>query len=165
MQTLLAQKKDIFSFLGLTSFYRRHVPHSSAIPSPCTDTARKDKPNIVWEETQLKEFKNLKTALTCKPVLKLPHFNRLFILSTDGSDTGLGAILKQDHDGVKFPVMYLSRKLLLREQRYSVVEKECLAVLRAVNKSLNTCTFMDSSFLSKKKKETKNILQKSYVCK
>ena len=70
-------------------------------------------------------------------MLKLPDFEKPFILSTDASDTGLGAILKQDHNGEKFPEVYLSRKLLPREQRYSVVEKECLALVWAV-KSLNT---------------------------
>ena len=70
-------------------------------------------------------------------MLKLPDFEKPFILSTDASYTGLGGILKQEHDGEKFPVVYLSRKLLPREQRYSVVEKECLALVLAV-KSLNT---------------------------
>ncbi|GFR78367.1 reverse transcriptase [Elysia marginata] len=131
-------KKEMRSFLGLASFYRRYVPHFSTISSPLTDATRKGKPNtIIWEEAQLNAFRNLKAALTSKPVLKLPDFEKPFILSTDASDTGLGAILKQDHDGEKFPVVYLSRKLLPREQRYSVVEKECLALVWAV-KSLNT---------------------------
>ncbi|KAK3795951.1 hypothetical protein RRG08_053197 [Elysia crispata] len=126
------------SFLGLASFYRRYVPHFSTISSPLTDATRKGMPNIInWEEARLKAFENLKAALTSKPVLKLPDFEKPFILSTDASDTGLGAILKQDHHGEKFPVVYLSRKLLPREQRYSVVEKECLALVWAV-KSLNT---------------------------
>ncbi|GFS11872.1 retrovirus-related Pol polyprotein from transposon 297 [Elysia marginata] len=60
-----------------------------------------------------------------------------FILSTDASDTAVGAILSQDYEDGKFPVIYLSRKLLPREQRYSVVERECLALVWAV-KSLTT---------------------------
>ncbi|KAK3802285.1 hypothetical protein RRG08_029014 [Elysia crispata] len=65
-------------------------------------------------------------------VLQLPNFEKQFIVAVDASDTGLGAILMQEHEGEKRPVSYLSRKLLPREQNYSVVEKECLALVWAV---------------------------------
>ncbi|GFO09163.1 retrovirus-related pol polyprotein from transposon 297 [Plakobranchus ocellatus] len=89
------------------------------------------------KEAQLRAFPNLKAALTSQQVLKLPDFRKPFILSTDASDTGLGAMLKQEHDGQTFPVTYLSRKLFPRERKYSVVERECLALVWAV-KSLNS---------------------------
>ena len=121
---LPSTKKQMRSFLGLASFYRRYVPNFSAIASPLTDTTKKFKPNkIIWEEPQKRAFEYLKKMLTSAPVLRLPNFDQPFILATDASDTGLGAVLMQEEGSEKFPVIYLSRKLLPREQRYSVVER------------------------------------------
>ncbi|KAL1263647.1 hypothetical protein QQF64_006386 [Cirrhinus molitorella] len=72
------------------------------------------------------------TALTSEPVLRAPDFNCPFLLLTDASDTGLGAVLSQVQDGEEHPVIYISRKLTSAEQRYATVEKEALAVKWAV---------------------------------
>ena len=64
-----------------------------------------------------------------KPVLQSPDFSKLFILQTDASNRGVGAVLsQQDSDGTDHPVGYFSRKIFLREEAYSTVEKECLAI-------------------------------------
>jgi hypothetical protein len=55
------------------------------------------------------------------------------VVQTDACDTGLGAVLSQIHDGEEHPIMYISRKLVPREKKYSIVEKECLAVKWALN--------------------------------
>lgn len=55
-----------------------------------------------------------------------PRFERPIELQTDASEQGVGAILSQQDD--EHPVAYCSRKLLLREQRYSTIEKEHLAI-------------------------------------
>ena len=58
-------------------------------------------------------------------------FQRRFILQTDASDHGIGAVLSQrDQDGNDHPDAYYSRKLL---QQYSIIEKECLAVKLATH--------------------------------
>ena len=63
------------------------------------------------------------------PVLKSPDFDVPFVLQTDASDRGVGAVLSQaDPEGVEHPVAYFSRKLLPREEKYATVEKECLAI-------------------------------------
>ncbi|KAK3803215.1 hypothetical protein RRG08_013798 [Elysia crispata] len=67
---------------------------------------------IVWGESQQRAFD--------KPVLQLPDFEKQFIVAVDVSDTGLRAILMQEHEGEKRPVSYLSRKLLPREQNHNV---------------------------------------------
>ncbi|KAL1252153.1 hypothetical protein QQF64_019949 [Cirrhinus molitorella] len=67
-------------------------------------------------------------ALTSEPVLRAPDFNCPFLLQTDASDTGLGAVLSQVQDGKEHPVIFISRKLTPAETRYATVEREALAV-------------------------------------
>ena len=63
------------------------------------------------------------------PILRNPDFSRPDVLQTDASDRGVGAVLSQtDQHGEEHPIGYFSRKLLPREERYSTVEKECLAI-------------------------------------
>ena len=65
--------------------------------------------------------------LSSEPILKLPDLNREIILSTDASNQRLGACMTQEYEGMKHPVMYASKKMLPREQNYSVGEREALA--------------------------------------
>ncbi len=68
------------------------------------------------------------------PVLQSPDFSRPFILQTDASNRGVGAVLTQiDEEGQEHPVSYYSRKFLPREQRYSTVEKELWVIKLATN--------------------------------
>ncbi len=60
------------------------------------------------------------------------NFNLPFLLQTDTSDRGLGAVLAQVVEGEERSLLYLSRKLSKRETRYSTIEKECLAIRWAV---------------------------------
>jgi len=64
--------------------------------------------------------------------LKLPDLDKEFILQTDAFDVGIGACLLQQHEGVKHPVLYASKKLLGRERNYPVGEREALAIVWAV---------------------------------
>ena len=67
--------------------------------------------------------------LCSNPVLKTPDFSKSFILQTDASNRGVGAILSQiDDNNEEQPVGFFSRKLLPCEQHYTTVEKECLAI-------------------------------------
>lgn len=76
----------------------------------------------------------MKDLLCKRPILKLPDFDRTFILRTDASEDGIGAVLLQLENDEKLPVAYASRKLQDREQSYAVIEKECLAVVWGVQK-------------------------------
>ena len=76
----------------------------------------------------------LKHAIVSKPGLMLPNVDEEFILRTDASDVGLGATLLQHRDGQIFPVAYASRKLLDRERRYSVMDRECLGIVWGIKK-------------------------------
>lgn len=65
---------------------------------------------------------------------------------TDASDAGLGAVLMQANaEGERHPLVYLSKRLLPREQNYAATEKECLAMVWA----LKSCSrlYLGSPFL------------------
>ena len=128
-------KKQLRSFLGLVGYYRRFVPNFAALAAPLTDKTKKgEPPQVKWDTAEEMAFNTLKQKLAQEPILHLPDLTQPFILRTDASDVGLGAILLQDHDGKRFPVAYASRKLLPREQRYAVMERECLAVVWGIRK-------------------------------
>ena len=75
----------------------------------------------------------LKTSLCSSPVLAFPVLDRQFILQTDASDVGLGAILTQiDETGNEWVISYASRTLSDSKKNYSATEKESLAVVFAV---------------------------------
>jgi hypothetical protein len=125
-------KKEVRAFLGLTGYYRRFIPNFSTISAPLSDLTKKRAPN--WDSKCEEAFQKLKEALCSSPVLHIPDFNRPFVLQTDASDRGVGAVLSQcDEEGEEHPIGYFSRKLLPREERYSTVEKECLAIKLAVS--------------------------------
>ena len=71
----------------------------------------------------------LKQTLLTNPIVRNPDFSKVFILQTDASEVGVGAVLSQlDDNDQDHAIRYFSRKLLPREQKYATVEKECLAV-------------------------------------
>lgn len=128
-------KKQLRSFLGLIGYYRRFIPNFSALAAPLTDRTKNGEPTQVkWGTSEENAFNALKQKLAQEPILHLPDLSQSFILRTDASDVGLGAILLQDVDGQRFPVAYASRKLLPRERRYAVMERECLAVVWGIQK-------------------------------
>ena len=128
-------KKQIRSFIGLTSFYRKYIPNFSEVALPLTDLTRKGQPTKVeWGEPQEKAYMTLKALLAKPPILKLPDFSKQFVLRTDASDLGIAAILMQEHDNEMFPVAFASKKLLQRQRNYSTIERECLSIVWAVQK-------------------------------
>ena len=128
-------KRQLRSFLGLASYYRKFVPCFAEIAVPLTNLTKKGKPNTLeWGEDEERAFRCLKAKISNAPILHLPDVERPFVLRTDASETGIGAVLLQEFDEEKFPVAFASRKLLDRERRYSTIERECLAVVWAVQK-------------------------------
>ena len=68
-------------------------------------------------------FDRLKELLASSPILKFPDFKCPFILETDASGSGLGAVLAQEQpDGTTHPIAYASRSLQKHEQNYGITE-------------------------------------------
>ena len=128
-------KKSLRSFLGMCGYYQKFIPHYATITSPLTDLTKKNQPNnFSWEEQHERAFKTLKNKLSREPILSLPDLEKEFILQTDASNTGVGAVLLQDYEGVKRPVAFASKKLQPAEQNMSTIEKECYAVVWGISK-------------------------------
>ena len=124
--------REVRSFVGLASYYRKFIPNFSKVAGPLHALTRKDVAFLWTAECQL-AFDNLKRLLTTTPLLVYPKFDRPFMVETDASGNGLGAVLaqRQDDCSVK-PVAYASRSLQQHEQNYGITELEGLAVVWAV---------------------------------
>lgn len=71
--------------------------------------------------------------MSSSPILRSPDFSKPFIVQTDASERGVGAVLSQlDDNGDDHPMSYYSQKLLPRQKHYATVKKECLAIRLAV---------------------------------
>ena len=118
--------KEVRSFLGLASYYRRFIQGFARIAVPLTQLLKKDTP-WQWNESQEEAFVTLKKALTHYPILRAPDFSLPFIIQTDWSKEAIGAILCQQHPEGEAVVAYASRRNSPSEQNYAPVEGECLA--------------------------------------
>ncbi|GKC46095.1 transposon ty3-G gag-pol polyprotein [Tanacetum coccineum] len=120
--------KQFRGFLGLTGYYRRFIRDYALISKPLTLLLKKQ--GFVWNKDAECAFYKLKEAMMQAPVLALPNFGKEFIIETDASGTGIGAVLQQDGH----PIAYMSKSLFTKHQALSTYEKEFLAVLLALEK-------------------------------
>ena len=128
-------KRQVRSFLGLVNYYRRFVPNFAVIATPLTDLTKGEKSGrVTWDEACEEAFNTLKARLCASPVCVLPDFDRPFVLQTDASEGGVGAILCQDQGEGMQPIACASKKLSKAERNYSTIEKECLAIVWGVQK-------------------------------
>ena len=124
--------RDVRSFLGLCSFYRRFVRGFSNIAAPLTELT-KERRQWQWrQDNEELAFQQLKIAMTTAPVLLFPDFGRQFVLTTDASLVAVGGILQQDQGQGLQPLAYASKKLNNAETRYSAYERELLGIVWAI---------------------------------
>ncbi|KAK3754208.1 hypothetical protein QZH41_003310 [Actinostola sp. cb2023] len=144
--------RELRGFLGLSGYYRRFLPKYAEIANPLQcllrgqeSTGRKGRKKPVvdvegsvkekWDSTCEDAFNKLKQMLTTAPVLGFPDFTRKFILETDASFHGLGAVLSQEQEHGLVVLSYASRGLRPSErnmQNYSSMKLELLALYWAV---------------------------------
>ncbi|KAL7724485.1 hypothetical protein ACLKA6_007314 [Drosophila palustris] len=125
--------RELRRCLGIASWYRRFVPNFADIVQPMSLLLKKGQ-KWDWKLEQQAAFEELKARLTEAPVLACPDFSEKFVLQTDASDCGLGAVLTQQHQGAERVIAYVSRRLVKAEENYSATEKECLAIVWAIRK-------------------------------
>ena len=132
--------KELRSFLGFVGYYRKFIMNFSKIAQPLNaqleDIDNHKKGNtkpLVWELEHQLAFESLKEACCEAPILAYADFRKPFILHTDSSLDGLGAVLYQeDQDGQLRVIAYASRSLSKSERNYPVHKLEFLALKWAV---------------------------------
>ena len=88
-------KKEVQQFIGLfAGYYRRFIKDFTTIAKPLHKLAERSAA-FNWTRECKRSFLQLKEKLTSSPVLAFPNFNRTFVLDTDASNTGIGAVLSQ----------------------------------------------------------------------
>ncbi len=126
-------KRHVKQFLGLTGYYRRFVEHYADHTQHLREAISQVAPdNVVWNKYMYDEFVYLKCCLSSQPTLHLPLLSDSFLLQTDASGTGLGAVLNVVRGGDELVIAFWSRRLLPRERNYSASELECLAIVDSI---------------------------------
>ena len=124
---------DIRSFLGLSNYYRRFIENYAKIVAPLLPYLGKnakvarDVPKDVRESVE-----HIKRIVSSYPILRNPDFKRQFVLETDGSLEGFGAILKQNYDGVEFIVAFASSHIVKSQKKYMSDMLELVAAVWAM---------------------------------
>ena len=123
-------KKEVQQFLGLANFYPRFVQSFSTITRPLHRLLKKLL-NLSGLQNAKQHLRTFVTGwLVNAPILALPDHSRVFIVDTDASATGIGAILSQEQDdGTERVIIYASKALTRPERNYCVTRQELLAVV------------------------------------
>lgn len=122
---------EVRSFLGLCSYYRRFVRGFADMARPLHQLTEKGH-IFQWTPDCENSFCSLKGALTSPPILGYPSEPETFILDTDASGQGIGAVLSQEQDGIERVIAFFSRALTRTERQYCVTRRELLAIVKAV---------------------------------
>lgn len=126
-------KRDVRAAFGLFSYYRKFIPGFASLAEPLSSTMGGNA-SFVWGKAQQMAFDKLRETVTAAPILAYPDWNSTFLLQTDASDVGLGAVLSQLQNGQEHPIAFGSRVLNSAERNYCAVEKEALAIKWAIEK-------------------------------
>lgn len=141
--------QQVRQFLGLSQHYRRFIPGFSTVAAPLTDLTKgvgPKKRDINWTDDCDASFKKVKGLLTSAPVLQMPDMNLPYIIETDSSEYGVGAVLLQpasEHRQATnknpygtlaswHPVAFESKKLSAAEQKLPAQERELLGIVYAL---------------------------------
>ena len=134
--------REVRSFIGMSSYYRRFIPNFSEIAEPIIALTKKHA-HYKWSAKHDEAFQYLKDSLSVVPLLAYPDTNKPYTLYTDASGTCIGACLTQSCDVAEDiipnvsnekPIYYLSHKLSKTQCKWSTVEKEAYAIHFALQK-------------------------------
>ncbi len=120
------------------SYYRQYIKGFSDITRPMYELTREENGKVVpfeWTAIRQKAFKTIKAKLATASMVTHLNFDKLFILYTDASDGGVGAVLHQKGEDERERIIACaSRTYNEHEKKYPITEQECLAVVWGVEK-------------------------------
>jgi hypothetical protein len=129
--------KQVHSYLGLCSYYRRAIKSFAEIASLLTKLLKKLEVGAspVWGQDCEVAFITLKEKLSTAPVLIPPNWDKPFHVYVDASNVALGCVLSQKDDkNFDHPIYFASRQLIAAEKNYTTTESEALGMIFAVQK-------------------------------
>ncbi|CAF1445403.1 unnamed protein product [Rotaria sordida] len=154
----------------MVGFYRKFIPRFAQISAPLNKFTRKGFP-FIWTEAEQLSFDQLKAAITSPTVLILPDPSQSYIIRTDASRVGIGAVLlqKQPPDSndtsttsIYKPVAFASRSLTTAEKKYSAIELEALAIWWSVTQKFRSYIEGQQFFLETDHKPLLSLMKKPY---
>ena len=124
---------ELQRFFGMANFLGKFIPGMAHKTEPLRQLLRKDV-TWTWDTQQETAFQEVKTLLSSDTALAhySPHHKTW--VAADASNAGIGAVLMQEQDGKRRPVVFASRSLTEAEKNYAVIEKEALAATWAVER-------------------------------
>jgi len=124
--------KEVQQFLGLASYYRRFVCNFATLAKPLYKLTERGR-TFQWTKECAEAFAVLKNRLTTAPILCYPNYKEKFILDTDASQEGIGAVLSQRQGDKEVVIAYASRSLSKSERKYCVTRKELLSAVTFIH--------------------------------
>ena len=111
-------KKGMQYFMGTINFVRRFVPDFAQIVKTLQQMINQSV-QFKWTDTEKGDFNNIKEAIAHAPPLKIPNFEKDFILYTFSSDNSLATVLTQKEErGDEYPISFMSTRSQGAELNY-----------------------------------------------
>ena len=133
----LTSVKEVRRFIGFAGFYRRFIKNFSSVARPLHNLLKvpegQKTAQFSWNLDQEESFIKLKKLLSSSPVLAFADFTKPFLLHTDASGDGIGAVLYQEQDNKERPIAFASRSLSTSEKNYPAHKREFLALKWAIS--------------------------------
>ena len=115
--------KQVQVFLGLVGYYRKFIKGFAKIAKPLMMLTHQQV-KFYWTFTHHAAFLNLKEAIIQAPILCYSDPNKKYIVYTDASDNACKAQLSQEHDGMEFPIAFLSHTFTETQRKWSTTKQE-----------------------------------------
>ena len=125
--------KQVQAFLGLVRYYRKFIKEFAKIAKPLTLLTRQQV-KFEWTSVHHTTFLHLKEPIVQAPILCYPNPDKKYIVYIDASDDACRTQLSQEHDGMEFPIAFLSQTFTETQRKWSTTELEAYSIYYAITK-------------------------------